>query len=739
MKRFVVTGFILACFIVGYGPVIAKEKKTKTRDKKVPPLKEVRLREIVVTARRHSTKAFDTPRSVETINKSRVEHTQPGTLPDALSGATGVFVQKTNRGAGAPIIRGMIGPENLILVDGVRFNNSTFRTGPNQYLALIDPWIAERIEVVRGTASVFYGSDAIGGVINIITRQPVSLNSWRFNGDTILRAASADTSYGGTLDLDISTPAPAFLLAGGGDIFNNLRAGNGKLQPESGYQRISWSGKMKYPLSNRLRLTGAYFGNMLLNAGRTDRLNQGRLRYYDNTDNLAYVQLTYKGKGLLHSLKASLSYHRTGEEQTKYRCNADYMGVIVDKDACISHNLDTMKKKAWLNDVVHTPGAFVTAVLTPSSIVKTIVLGTEVYYDYVHSLGKTARPDDWTWTRNKRGNFSDGSTYLNYGAFAYLEGDVVKWGKGQSRLSLGAGARFSYMSAKAPDVPGIGDVNYSYSGVVGSASISLHLEELLNLYFDFSQGFRAPNLQETTVLGDTGNQFEVPNDKLKPVHADSYELGMKLHYRAVRCSAATFYTKLTDMFEREDVPQAQWEKLGLSPQDVGNMEVVRRVNAAKGVYMGVESSILVSLKAGLKIRGNIAWVKGDVTDSSGRTQPARRVPPVFGLAGIGYYEPTGKYFVEFFVQGAAPQDRLNKKDKTDLRICESSLHPGMLSTNCKGTPGWFTLNVRGGYRISKSFYLQAKLANLTDEYYKIHDSGIYAPGFDAAVLLKANW
>jgi len=59
----------------------------------------------------------------------------------------------------------------LILVNGVRLNNSTFRFGPNQYLATIDPSSIDRIEVVRGPGSVLYGSDALGGVINIITRK----------------------------------------------------------------------------------------------------------------------------------------------------------------------------------------------------------------------------------------------------------------------------------------------------------------------------------------------------------------------------------------------------------------------------------------------------------------------------------------------------------------------------------------------------------------------------------------
>ena len=88
-------------------------------------------------------------------------------LPRAIGKASGLWVQETNLGGGAPILRGLIGNQVLILVDGVRLNDSTTRAGPNQSLNSIDPLSVERVEVVRGPSSVLYGSDALGGVILI--------------------------------------------------------------------------------------------------------------------------------------------------------------------------------------------------------------------------------------------------------------------------------------------------------------------------------------------------------------------------------------------------------------------------------------------------------------------------------------------------------------------------------------------------------------------------------------------
>ena len=100
----------------------------------------------------------------------------PRTTPEALMGMNGVFVQKTNHGGGSPFVRGLTGNQTLILVDGIRLNNSTFRYGPNQYLNTIDAYTIQRIEVAKGTGSVQYGTDAIGGVVHIITKRSAICN-----------------------------------------------------------------------------------------------------------------------------------------------------------------------------------------------------------------------------------------------------------------------------------------------------------------------------------------------------------------------------------------------------------------------------------------------------------------------------------------------------------------------------------------------------------------------------------
>lgn len=124
---------------------------------------------VVVTANRFEQKASSTLADVEIITRQDIEQTQAKTLPELLRRLTGVQItQNGGRGQLASLfVRGTSSDQVLVLVDGIRFARAAkgavdFNQIPLTYV--------DRIEYVRGARASLYGSEAIGGVINIITK-----------------------------------------------------------------------------------------------------------------------------------------------------------------------------------------------------------------------------------------------------------------------------------------------------------------------------------------------------------------------------------------------------------------------------------------------------------------------------------------------------------------------------------------------------------------------------------------
>jgi vitamin B12 transporter len=127
---------------------------------------------VTVTANRTPTSLQRTGSAITVIRRDEIERANPSSLMDVLRGQPGVFLTEAG-GPGAQTdirLRGANPNHTLVLIDGVRVNDPAQASGEFDG-ALIAPALIERIEVLRGPQSALYGSDAIGGVINIITRR----------------------------------------------------------------------------------------------------------------------------------------------------------------------------------------------------------------------------------------------------------------------------------------------------------------------------------------------------------------------------------------------------------------------------------------------------------------------------------------------------------------------------------------------------------------------------------------
>ncbi len=687
--------------------------------------------ETVITGSISETRRFEAPRSVDTVSPQQIDEQQARSLPEAADQAEGVYLQQTNRGAGTPIIRGLLGPSNLILVDNVRFNTATFRTGPNQYLALLSPLALERLEVVRGPASVQYGSGAMGGIVHLITATPELADPFDWKGEASLGFSTADRSTTGAFEL--ANKAEALTLLGGGELtrFGELRAGGDHRQPRSDYATSSWRAKAIWAPDESWSLTGTYLGARIDDAVRTDAAGTGDMRVYDNDDHLAYLTFHWQGEQTLSLINGTVSFHRLGEVVERNNCNTlPDSNVVADLVRCLNGNDAVVNRKRRYRDTVYVGGADLDVGFDFWGRRLRFMIGGDVYFDYVKSSAEQARvtaEGQFPFIAQSRGNFTDGSTYRTAGAYLNGEATVLRLVDRDSELKTLAGVRLANFGARADGVAQLGDVKYNHTAAVFAGGLQWLKGEWLNVFASYVQGFRAPNLMETTVFADTGAKFEVPNDQLEPERSDTVEVGVKLQTDVVEARIQGFYSRLSDTI---DEVAATYNGAG----EVDGLPVVQRDNVASGIHLGVEGAAAAKLGR-LTVSSGLTYVKGDFEDSAGNRFPGRRIPPLFGAAGLRYDHPKGGAYAETTFRFALRQDRLHPSDKIDPRICETALHSGVLQEACTGTPGWYTINARAGMRFTEHLELRLTLNNLTDQKYRTHGSGFFAPGFDARVAV----
>ncbi|MGB1278160.1 MAG: TonB-dependent receptor plug domain-containing protein, partial [Nannocystaceae bacterium] len=138
-------------------------------------------------------------RAASVVTRRDLDERLPRSAPDALRYEPGVYVQQTAHAQGSPYVRGLTGQQTLMMFDGVRLNNSTFRQGPNQYFFTIDSRTLRRLEVIRGSASTEFGSDAIGGALLATPLDPTlkPTKGWHVAPRASLQTATADGAIGG--------------------------------------------------------------------------------------------------------------------------------------------------------------------------------------------------------------------------------------------------------------------------------------------------------------------------------------------------------------------------------------------------------------------------------------------------------------------------------------------------------------------------------------------------------------
>lgn len=648
------------------------------------------LSEVTVTATRKSTALLSIPYSVSMATAPEITARQYRTTPEALTGTTGVFIQKTNHGGGSPFVRGLTGNQTLILLDGIRLNNATFRYGPNQYFNTIDAAAVSKIEVARGTGSVQYGSDALGGVVQVFTKDPTFSKEKSWHGSLRGKATKQDMEYGGRATVEYSSKKLAIVAGYTNRKFGDLYGGDttGRQSP-SGYKEQAIDFKLKYQLAANAVLTLSHQWLRQKDVPLYHRVKLENFAYYffdPQQRRMSYAKLELKGNHkLLDKITVISSLQKTLERR-------DYQ-----KNGNTSKFIEEDKVRTWGN---------VIDIFSVISKKWTANTGVEYYHDLVKSSKQQIALAN-NQPLNQRGLYPNNASSGNFSAYSLHHFNTGKF-------DIEAGLRYNSLAITIPDTVTtdlkLGDITVKPSSLVTNVALLYHIGSNQTVYSSFSTGFRTPNIDDLGSLGLVDFRYEIPAYDLKPEKTYNTEIGYRFINKKIQSSVAFFYMHLTDLITRVQVPG----------QQVGGYNVYTKQNSQKSYVRGSELSFNYSITNALSVKTNASYLYGQ--NISGK-EPMRRIPPFNGRVLVQYSKDQWSLGTEYLFAGK--QGRLAKGDSDDNRI------------PLGGTPGYTLLNLYGNYTIHQfSFYVAVQ--NIFNEDYRTHGSGINGMGRSASLTMEIN-
>jgi len=643
------------------------------------------LSEVVISANRFNTIGINTPAAIRILDYKPVQEHQLRTSAEALTLTPGVFVQKTNHGGGSPFIRGLTGNQTLLLMDGIRLSNSTMRYGPNQYFNTIDLFSLDRMEVLRGSGSVQYGSDALGGTIQAFSHEINTAEEADWGGNLLTRIAIPDMEQ--SFHSDISFSGRFAAMRAGitrrnfGDIVGGDTTGR---QAPTGYDEFDHDFKGKVFLSPRSSFTILYQSVSQRNVPVYHKI---ALENYDinKTDpqkrKLGYLKFNHDfNTAILKSAALTASLQETREGRESRKNGSDILRNEYDK--------------------VRTLG-FSTEAIVSDDDLWSGTMGFEVYSDLVNS-NRTDTDLLTDAVTGKRGLYPDGSSMTSLALFTIHSLDMLKW-------NITAGARFNSFIINVDDQE-LGMTRLTPSALVGNLAVMRKLDAGSNLFVSLNTGFRAPNIDDLGTLGIVDFRYETPNFGLKPESSFQYEAGYKFIGQKLRGDLFIYRNELYNLITRKRI----------GDETIEGYPLYQKENSERAYIQGIETAWDYSLNRSVTMSGNITYTYGrNIT----KNEPVRRIPPLFGRMAFDYSRNQLRFGLEWLA--AARQDRLAQGDKDDNRIPEG------------GTPGWSIFNMNTGYTWK---FITANLSfnNLLNKDYRYHGSGINGYGRSLFVTMKIN-
>ena len=711
--------------------------KTAVQDTIYLSSKATSLNEIVISASKFEQSKKEVPQTVISISSKEVQLFNPQTSADLLSSSGRVFVQKSQLAGGSPMIRGFSTNRLLITVDGVRLNNAIFRGGNVQNVLSINPFNVENTEVILGSGSVIYGSDAIGGVMNFYTTIPKLSDSATPNltARSTVRYASANNEKTAHLDFNVGFQKWGFHSSVSVSDFGDLKMGahgpidylsnhyteslngqdimvtntNPSVQKFTNFRQMHLAQKVLYKVNENLKFDFGLHYSTTSDYPRYDRLStyddDGVLHYaewnYGPQDwflaNLQMTKLSSRSN-LYDKIKISTAYQNFKESRINRKFNTDTRKIGEENVDAVSLNFDFYKSLSDTSNISY---------------------GAEYIYNRVGSSASKINI-------NSNASEAIATRYPNGSKWQTLAAYLSHKYKPNSKLTLQSGIRYNYVTIDA-DLTANNQfyhlpfkaADLQTSALTGTLGLSWNPNNTFLLKLNATTAFRAPNIDDIGKIFDPQDGLVVvPNSNLKPEYAYGGELGVTVNLKeSVIFDVSAYYTYLENALVRKS-----FELHGTSVMEYdGDMSGIQAIqNASKSWICGFEAGLKIRFSKAFKFTTQYSYVNGVQEETPGVELPVRHVAPVFGDAHIIWKNK--KFQMDGFI---------NYNGSLSSSDISTELADSLFALDAQGkpyAPSWYSLNLRTQYNFNKSLTVVSAIENITNQRYRTFSSGISAPG-----------
>ena len=710
-------------------------------------VKSIKLDGVVISSQRFAKQKRTISQQVESISKKEIELQNSQNTADIFANMGILSIQKSQQGGGSPVIRGFESSRILLMVDGIRMNNLIYRAGHLQNSITVDKNMLENIDILFGPSSTIYGSDALGGAINLQTKNAKLLSengNKSISGNVISNYSSVNEGKSGHFDFNFASSKFASLTSFSYNDYGDLRMGKQKngsydffgerefytqtvngvdtkvanedkyVQKFSGYKQLDFMQKLVYQPSERTRHSINFQYSTTNDIPRYDRLTDSKAGKFDNAvwnygpqKRLLGAYNFKKEKLFANSdLNVTLSYQNIEESRiTRNFANLDLKSRI-EKISVFALNSD-IKTKIGKTDLIYGLD-FVYDDVKSTAFKKNILTNVE-------GLFSTRYPD------GKNNTFSGE-------AFVYFNNKI------NDKTSYNASARAGYKVLKSTietnslktyfdNVEQKNIVFSAAAGIVNNPSSNIKLSA------NISTGYRVPNVDDLSKVFESSNgknpTLIVPNPEIKPEKTVTADLGFTFWDGNIfQLENVFFLTKLydpivTDNFLFNGLPTVNFD--GVISKVQANQ------NAGKGTIAGLSTTLKAQLFKNLLFYGTFNFTNGRFENAKGNL-PLDHIPPVYGKTGFRF---ENKYMNLDL--------NINYNGNKNIKEYSTSGEDNQQYARASGNESWETYNFKAGISIIKNTTIFTGIENILDTQYRTFSSGINAGGRNIYFGAKYNF